>query len=328
MTPQLRAYLSTIDNETAVLAVLTPPQLARFRELCRVDGAIEPRFDGYTKHVLLTEDRAFLFPRNHTLVKQLERECDVYAAVRHPLVPQLLGHWEEPAISPYPFFAVTRLVGAAPGPVPPRDLPALAAHLGAAIGACHETPLDVVPQSLWANAWQEPPAAPPTALTCYSPLRAIGGAEHIAEVTASFSGVASSATLLAALKAAEAMAPVLAHGDLHEGQLLVDASGTLTGILDWGFGGLLSPLVDFTGVRELFAANASYGDVRRHMWLAYAAQRSAPLPAWDEIHMAMTAFDITALAPETKTHYYWQHSAEWRAQRHVAARDSLRAMIS
>jgi hypothetical protein len=41
----------------------------------------------------------------------------------------------------------------------------------------------------------------------------------------------------------------------------------------------------------------------------------------------MTAFDITALAPETDTHYYWQHSDEWQAARRAAARDSLRAML-
>ena len=137
-----------MNNETAVLAVLVPPQLARFRQLCHVDGPIEPRFDGHTKHVLLADDRAFLFPRNHTLVKLLERECDVYETVSHPLVPRILGRWDERPISPYPFFAVTRLAGHTPGRISPDTLPALAAHLGAAIAACHETPLDGVPPSL------------------------------------------------------------------------------------------------------------------------------------------------------------------------------------
>jgi hypothetical protein len=67
--------------------------------------------------------------------------------------------------------------------------------------------------------------------------------------------------------------------------------------------------------------------MRRHMRRAYAEHRSAPLPTWEEIHLAMTAFDITALALETDTHYYWQHSDEWRAARRAAARDSLRAML-
>jgi hypothetical protein len=111
-----------MDDETAVAAVLVPPQLKRFREICEVDGPIEARFEGYTKHVLLTDDRAFLFPRNHTIVTQLERECDVYATVDHPLVPKLLGRWHEPAISPYPFFAVTRLPSSTPGSTSPEHL--------------------------------------------------------------------------------------------------------------------------------------------------------------------------------------------------------------
>jgi aminoglycoside phosphotransferase (APT) family kinase protein len=119
-------------------------------------------------------------------------------------------------------------------------------QLGAAIAACHETSLALVPQRLWANAWKEPPASPPTADTCYSPLRELGGAERLADAAMAFTSQPRSARLLEALKAAEAIDPVLAHGDLHEAQLLVDPSGALTGILDWGFGGALSPLVEFT----------------------------------------------------------------------------------
>jgi aminoglycoside phosphotransferase (APT) family kinase protein len=316
-----------VDDEAAVLAVLTPPELERFRQICSVEGAIEPRFDGYTKRVLLTEDRAFLFPRNHTIVDQLERECAIYATLDHPVVPKLLGRWDEQGISPYPFFAVTRLAGSAPAALSPAQLPALAAQLGAALAACHEVPVDLTPRSLWANPWDEPPTVPPTAIESYSPLRGVGGAAHIADVAASFTGVAPSTTLLEAHRAAQAMAPVLAHGDVHEGQLLVDASGTLTGILDWGFGGVLSPLVDFTGVREMFAAETRYGEARRHMWTAYAGRRSGPLPTWEQVHVAMTAFDITALAPETQTHYYWQHSAEWQAERRAAAADCLAALL-
>lgn len=47
-----------MDDEEAVAAVLVAPQLTRFRRLCDVDGPIQPRFDGYTKHVLLADDRA------------------------------------------------------------------------------------------------------------------------------------------------------------------------------------------------------------------------------------------------------------------------------
>ncbi|WP_020384998.1 hypothetical protein [Kribbella catacumbae] len=218
-----------MDDETAIAAVLVPTQLKRFREVCEVDGPIEPRFDGATKHVLLTEDRAFLFPRNHTIVAQLERECDVYATVDHPLVSKLLGRWDEPAISPYPFFAATRLRGSVPGDMSPEHLRMLAGQLGAALAACHDIGLEHVQRRLWDSA-------------------------------------------------------------------------------SW-------------------AAERSYGDLRRHLWTAYAEHRSVPLPSWEQVHLALTTFDIVALAPETETHYYWQKSPEWQAARRAAARDCLQTQL-
>ena len=319
-----------MDDETAVGAVLVATQLKRFREVCEVDEPIEPRFDGATKHVLLAGDRAFLFPRNHTIVGQLEREGDVYATVDHPLVSKLLGRWDDPAISPYPFFAVTRLLGSVPGDLSPEHLRMLAGQLGAALAACHDISLDRVPRRLWANAWSEPPPTPPTATDCYSPLREWGGAERLAEAVAPFVGPAARTALLEALEAVDAMDPVLAHGDLYEYHLLLDESGTLTGILDWGFGGVLSPLVDFTCSQwdsASWATERSYGDLRRHLWTAYAEHRSVPLPSWEQVHLALTTFDIVALAPETKSHYYWQKSAEWQAARRAAARDCLQAQL-
>ncbi|WP_405058635.1 aminoglycoside phosphotransferase family protein [Kribbella sp. NBC_01505] len=319
-----------MDDEAAVGAVLVATQLKRFRDLCEVDGPIEPRFTGATKHVLLADDRAFLFPRNHTIVGQLTRECDVYATVDQPLVPRLLGRWDEPGISPYPFFAVTRLRGTEPADLSPERLQLLAEQLGTALAACHHISPATVPPSLWANPWSEPPPAPPTAADCYTPLRELGGAEHLADEVASLIGPAARARLLEALQAVDAMDPVLAHGDLYESHLLLNESGTLTGILDWGFGGVLSPLVDFTCSQwdsTSWAAERSYGDLRRHLWTTYAECRSVPLPSWEQVHLALTTFDIAALAPETETHYYWQKSPEWQAARRAAAQDSLQAQL-
>ncbi len=280
--------------------------------------------------MLLADDRAFLFPRNHTIVGQLERECEVYATVDHPLVPKLLGRWDDPAISPYPFFAVTLIRGSTRGDISPEQLQTLAEQLGVVLAACHDISLERVPRRLWANAWSEPPTTPPTATDCYSPLRELGGADHLAELVAPVVGPAARTTLLEALKAVDAMDPVLAHGDLYEEHLLLDDSGALAGILDWGFGGVLSPLVDFTcsqWASASWAAERSYGDLRRHLWTAYAEHRSAPLPSWDQVHLALTTFDIAALAPESKTHYYWQKSPEWQADRRAAAYNCLKALL-
>jgi aminoglycoside phosphotransferase (APT) family kinase protein len=309
-----------MDDEAAVGAVLNPPQLKRFREICAVTGKIEPRYNGFTKHVLLADDRAFLFPRNHTLVRLLERECAIYEAVDHPLIPALRGSWRDIKVSPYPFFAVTRLAGAAVEGISYEDMMPLATQLGAAIAGYHDVPADRVPEGMSKGPGKQH----------FTPIRSLGGVEQIAATAASFIGASYSAELTKALDAVEALAPVLAHGDLHETQILADDSGALTGILDWGFAGLLSPLCDFTCSqfdRKLLSAEPEYGALRRHLWAAYADRRSASLPAWDQVHLALTAFDITALAPEVLSQYFWHQGTEWRAKRRAAAVDCLRTLL-
>jgi aminoglycoside phosphotransferase (APT) family kinase protein len=314
-----------MDDETAVGAVLNPPQLKRFRQICAVTGKIEPRYNGFTKHVLLADDRAFLFPRNHTLVRLLERECGIYGAIEHPLIPALRGSWRDLMVSPYPFFAVTRLAGRPVDGISYEDMAPLATQLGRAIASYHGVSSDRVPQGMRKGAT---PRAPGSAH--FTPIRSLGGVEQIAAAAASFVGASFSAEVTKALEAVEDLAPVLAHGDLHEAHLLVDESGTLTGILDWGFAGLLSPLCDFTCSqfdRELLAAEPCYGALRRQLWTAYADRRSVPLPAWDQVQLALTAFDITALAPEVQSQYFWHQGTEWRAERRAAAIDCLRALL-
>ena len=65
----------------------------------------------------------------HAAGARMRRLCDRRPRAR----PPVLGRWHDPAISPYPFFAVPRLAGRAPTRVAPEHLPALAAQLGAAL---------------------------------------------------------------------------------------------------------------------------------------------------------------------------------------------------
>ena len=71
------------------LAVIAPPRLARFRELLELDldDEIAADFTGWSKLVLLTGDRAVLFPRDHTQVEALRREVAVLRAVQGLAVP-------------------------------------------------------------------------------------------------------------------------------------------------------------------------------------------------------------------------------------------------
>ena len=247
----------------------------------------------------------------------------------HPLVPRLIGRWEDQRISPYPFFAVTRQAGRASAGLTAQALPHFAAQLGAA------SPRATRPTSTSSRAAcgltrgprrrrrRRPPrlashrcasSAAPSAL----PRRA-----------AAFCGIERSARLLDALGAAEALAPGLAHGDLHTGHILIGESG-LTGILDWGFGGCCHrwSTSSATGSRRHSPPKAAYGDLRRQMWAAYAGARTVPLPPGKGSNSALAAFDITALAPETRSHYYWHASPEWKVARRAMAGGRLKAMLA
>ena len=129
--------MSGFDGDP-VHAVLPPPQLRRFRTLAGVaeDEPLTVVVGGWHKHVLLTADRAFLFPRHEPNVGPFERELtayDVLARADVPLVPRLLGRWDDEDVHPYPFAAVTRLPGRR------LDDPVhLFGQLGRAIAAWHD----------------------------------------------------------------------------------------------------------------------------------------------------------------------------------------------
>jgi aminoglycoside phosphotransferase (APT) family kinase protein len=75
-----------------------------------------------------------------------------------------------------------------------------------------------------------------------------------------------------------ALPPVLVHTDLHEGQLLVDRSLRLTGVLDWQTARVGHPFTEFDlgewGTGAWRAHHSDFPALRRRMWKAYATARS------------------------------------------------------
>jgi hypothetical protein len=100
----------------SIHAILIEPQLARFRQVCGLEGEhLDVNFNGWHRHAILSQDRVFLFPRHRQWQAALLREAALLDAMdgRCPMAPRLLGQWHDPAISPYPFIAVSRLPGQA-----------------------------------------------------------------------------------------------------------------------------------------------------------------------------------------------------------------------
>ena len=74
---------------------------------------------------------------------------------------------------------------------------------------------------------------------------------------------------------------MLVHGDVNEGQILVDEGLRVTGVLDWETAHLGHPLKDFD-LGEwgygIFAWDAHFHLLRRRMWEAYAESPGGPPP--------------------------------------------------
>jgi aminoglycoside phosphotransferase (APT) family kinase protein len=95
---------------------------------------------------------------------------------------------------------------------------------------------------------------------------------------------------------------VTVHGDIHEGQLLVDDTGTLTGVIDWETAGTCHPLKDFDfgewGFWLFAEFEPAFAQLRQAAWTAYASARSLAID-WLAPHLFFTVLDIATSAPGT-----------------------------
>lgn len=271
-----------------LLAVVSPPRAQRLRELAGIgpDEAVHADFAGWSKLVLLTAERALLFPRNHELVAALRHEIEalrIVAAAGITQIPRVLEVWEDPTLSPYPFAAVTRLPGivleAVLGDLDAAALARIAEQLGALAARWHE----VDPGALARRPRRDlahrtgladllgTAEAPPEPATLVAGLAATLGLQD-----------ADAGRAVTAIVRARALEPVLVHSDLHEGQLLVDPSDdfAVTGVLDWQTARVDHPFSEFDlgewGPTIWQRHRAAFPGLRRRYWNAYAAVRGLP----------------------------------------------------
>ena len=251
------------------LAVIAPPRLTRFRRLLELgpEDEIAADFTGWSKLVLLTERHAVLFPRDHTQVDALRREVLALEAVNRldlPAVPRVHAVWEDPSVSAHPVVVLERLPGV-PLASLVEDVPlAVLADLFADLGRL-------------AARWHE---IDPVLVPGLPRRSSLAGDTTLAEEL-DLDG-RETAAAGRALERAHSLAPVLVHGDLHEGQLLVapDPPHALTAILDWQTARVDHPFVEFDlgewGTAIWRGHRADFPELRRRAWDAYAAARGLP----------------------------------------------------
>lgn len=267
-----------------VRAILTPWQEDAFRDLCNVEGEVETHFHGWSKRVILSADRVFLFPRDHTKVENLEREgaaLDVLDACAY--VPRLIARRQDERISPYRFLEVTRVAGA---PFYEEVYEAaeldvvldLMAQLGPAIAAWHERSTKGLAPIL-GRPFPRPPGILRRAL-----------ADDPAGLTteaAGALGLAIRTDWIDAVAAAQSLSHALTHGDVHGEQLMIDG-GALTGVIDWETAAIDNPLWDFNfhewGSGWYRAHEPDFAALRERLWTSYAAARTVAVPDWQPVH--------------------------------------------
>lgn len=276
-----------------VWAVLIPPQLERFRAVTGIgDEPLAVNLTGWNKYVLLTSDRAFLFPRHAVNVEWFERELAVYRALEPTtltVVPRVVGAWRDDGVSPFPFAAVTRLRGEHPS-----DATELFAELGRSIAAWHALAPPDLPGA-------RPPAHHDRADQRWL-RRALDPAtarDAAAEAAVRLDARDRQSAWTDRLEAAACHPHVLVHGDIHENQLLA-VGDELTGILDWETARVDHPFWDFDlgewGTGLWRGHRRDFSRLWSIAWHAYATERgiatdAVPLETAFRLRHALTLLE-------------------------------------
>lgn len=275
-----------LDRDDPVLAVIAPPRVKRFRELLglREDEAITADFSGWSKLVLLSDDLAILVPRDQTQIEALDWEIEALRALE-PLglaqVPQIVGVWNDAAVSAYRVVVASRL----PGTMLDRRIDTIGAE--ALRGVLEQV-------ACLAARWHEADAGQLAA----RPDRGSAAHRTVDELLSQHPSApavddladrvgerleldaASRHAVAATLRRARALPPVIVHGDLHEGQILVDDDLRVTGIVDWQTARVAHPFTEFDlgewGTGTWRVHRRAFPELRRRQWDAYAVARGLP----------------------------------------------------
>lgn len=188
-------------------------------------------------------------------------------------------------------------------PRPAGDRPALEqmlCSLADVIASYHRIPTDQLPQPIASAA----PAIPDIferQLQHFSEHLDTGLLEHTAVRLARAAGLAPGRVdrWMHVVEPCLRMAPTLTHGDINEGQIMVDSQDQVVALIDWESVGAGHPLQDFNfgewgpGIWNL---ERDFARLRRLCWQRYVEQRRADLPDWRAVHLLLTI--IAAPPPE------------------------------
>lgn len=282
-------------------ALLIPPQEERLRSNFGLgDAPLQLVTSGWQKLIVRTPDRVFAFPRTAHQIAMVEREADVLSAVRPDSGPQLLGLHRDPAISPYPFLELTLIPGTCWSDVELRldfeDAAQCLEQLAKRIARIHKLP---VPPRL---------ASRPDYLDHPRITRAWTHRSDVSATTARAADMLSQhGTKPQAERWAAALAPIAAmkhtavHGEISNGQFLVDDRHHITGIVDWDGLHIGHPLLDLdfgVDLYRIYEPETDRDQLRQRIWTAYSNERGDQLPEWPSLRLFWSLLDATTVLHE------------------------------
>jgi aminoglycoside phosphotransferase (APT) family kinase protein len=224
---------------------------------------------------------AFRFPRRPEAVGLIAAETAVLPALRVPLSIPVPTHLGAPTEAfPHPFVGVPFLEGETADRVDPGVLPALAAPLGAFLGALHRSPPPTgLPECTTKSdrAWRLRKTHARLPL-----LARTRWADRIAEIAARL----------------EAPLPddprrAVCHGDLYLRHVLV-RDGAAAGVIDWGDVRWGRPAMDLNVAYAVFE-----GPARAAFWDAYGPADAA-IHAWARFYALHYGVLLTAYGAEAR----------------------------
>ncbi len=279
-------------------ALLIPPQEATLRSRFGLNGVpLHLITSGWHRLVVAAPDRVFVFPRHQGEVPMLEREADVLSSLDLDFAPRLLGLYRDDGISPYPFLATTRIAGrsydAVAGSLTFNDTVTCLEGLGRRVAQWHHVAvppritsrpahLDVLRVS---DAWTHPDAVLRTAHAAAESLT-----PHV--------GVVPAGVWAEALIPIAALERTTVHGEVSDGQFMIDESLRVTGVVDWDGLHLGHPLEDLdfgVGGYRICRWEQRWVEVRRRVWEAYVSERGVPLPEWRCVNLFWCLLDAMTL---------------------------------
>jgi aminoglycoside phosphotransferase (APT) family kinase protein len=222
----------TVDEELARRLIA-----AQFPELAL--DSLTLLGEGWDNTVWLVDERwVFRFPRRELAIPGVEREIAALRALapRLPLpIPEPVFVGTPGDVFPWPWFGARHVPGSEPLGLAADARSRLARPFGEFLRALHSCEVDGLPADPFGRA--DMPSRVPQAREWLTRLQTAG----LWSPPESVSGILAAAEDLPAPSLT-----VVVHGDLHFRHVMVDATGTPSGVIDWGDLCRSDPAVDMS----------------------------------------------------------------------------------